>query len=35
MPADLAEVTAAAYLEFLTARRKLIAESIRAYFNQL
>ncbi|MBL8931666.1 MAG: hypothetical protein JNL54_16215 [Kineosporiaceae bacterium] len=35
IPAGLAEVTAASYLEFLDQRRKLMADVIRRYFDQL
>lgn len=35
VPADLATVTAGSYPEFLAARRKLMAATIRRYFDQL
>jgi hypothetical protein len=35
VPANLAEITAGTYPEFLTERRQLIARAIRSYFDQL
>ena len=35
LPANLAAVTAGSYPEFLAERRKLIADVIRSYFDQL
>jgi len=35
VPADLGEVSAGSYLEFLSRRRRLMAEAIRQYFDQM